>query len=417
MTQSALSEALKRYEPELIAIRHDIHRHPEVGFEEVRTAKLVADRLRGWGVEVTEGVAKTGVVGTLKGNRPGQRAIGLRADLDALHIREVPGREYSSQTPGKMHACGHDGHTAMLLGAARYLSEHRDFGGVVHFIFQPAEEGLGGGQLMVDEGLFDRFPVEAVYGMHNAPGLPAGAFATRPGPFLAASDSWTITLRGTGGHGGAGAHLATDPTMPLAHLILGLQTIIGRNVPAIDTAVVSVGHVAGGDPGSPNVIPSEIVLCGTARSYKPAIRDLLEKRLRELAETFATAYGCTAEVDYERRYPAAREPRRADRGLRGRGQGARRRGQGRRQCAARHRLGGLRLHAGGSPRLLHHDRQWRCAGRLLPQRPYAELRFQRRNPDARLRLLGHARPAGAGLKVPSGVGRRARSVSRACGLR
>ncbi len=303
MTQSALSEALKRYEPELIAIRHDIHRHPEVGFEEVRTAKLVADRLRGWGVEVTEGVAKTGVVGTLKGNRPGQRAIGLRADLDALHIREVPGREYSSQTPGKMHACGHDGHTAMLLGAARYLSEHRDFGGVVHFIFQPAEEGLGGGQLMVDEGLFDRFPVEAVYGMHNAPGLPAGAFATRPGPFLAASDSWTITLRGTGGHGGAGAHLATDPTMPLAHLILGLQTIIGRNVPAIDTAVVSVGHVAGGDPGSPNVIPSEIVLCGTARSYKPAIRDLLEKRLRELAETFATAYGCTAEVDYERRYP------------------------------------------------------------------------------------------------------------------
>jgi amidohydrolase len=304
MTQSPLSAELERYEPELIAIRHDIHRHPEVGFEETRTAKLVADRLRAWGIDVTEGVAKTGVVGALKGNRPGQRAIGLRADLDALHIREVPGREYGSEIPGKMHGCGHDGHTAMLLGAARYLAEHRDdFGGTVHFIFQPAEEGLGGGRLMVEEGLFDRFPVEAVYGMHNMPGRPVGTFATRPGSFLAASDSWTVRLKGTGGHGGAGAHLATDPTMPLAHLILGLQTTIGRNVPAIDTAVMSVGHVAGGDFRSPNIIPSEIVLRGTARSYKPAIRDLLEKRLRELAETFAAAYGCAADVDYERRYP------------------------------------------------------------------------------------------------------------------
>ena len=182
-------DALKAYEPELIAIRRDIHRHPETGFEEIRTARLVADKLRGWGIEVAEGLAKTGVVGTVRGARPGQRAIGLRADLDALHIEETPGREHRSTVPGKMHACGHDGHTAMLLGAARYLAEHRDFAGEVHFVFQPAEEGLGGGRVMVEEGLFERFPVDAVYGMHNAPGRPVGTFATRKGPFMAASDT------------------------------------------------------------------------------------------------------------------------------------------------------------------------------------------------------------------------------------
>jgi len=300
---SAVLEELKRYEPDLIAIRRDIHRHPEVGFEEVRTARLVAGRLRGWGLEVAEGIAKTGVVATLRGKRPGQRAIGLRADLDALHIREATGRDYASEIPGKMHACGHDGHTAMLLGAARYLAERPDFSGAVHFIFQPAEEGLGGGRAMVEEGLFDRFPVDAVYGMHNMPGLPVGKFATRAGPLLAASDSWTVTLRGSGGHGGAGAHLATDPTIPLGHFVLALQTIIGRNVPAIETAVASIGHVAGGDYGSPNIIPSEIVVRGTSRSYKPAIRDLLQKRIGELARSLAGAYGCSADVDYERRYP------------------------------------------------------------------------------------------------------------------
>ncbi len=301
--EAAITDELKRYEPELIAIRHDIHRHPEVGFEEHRTAKLVADRLREWGVEVTEGVAKTGVVGTVKGNRPGQRAIGLRADLDALHIRETTGAHYASQTPGKMHACGHDGHTTMLLGAARYLSEHRDFAGSVHFIFQPAEEGLGGGRLMVEEGLFDRFPVDAVYGMHNHPGLPVGKFATRTGPFLAASDTWIVKFQGTGGHGGGGAHLATDPTIPQAHFVLALQTIVGRNVPSYDTGVVSVGSIDGGDPASPNIIPSEVVVTGTARSFKPEIRDLIEKRLRELAQSLAAAHGCSAAVEYNRRYP------------------------------------------------------------------------------------------------------------------
>jgi amidohydrolase len=300
---SAVTEELKRYEPELIAIRRDIHRHPEVGFDEHRTAKLVAERLREWGIEVTEGIAKTGVVGTVKGNRPGQRAIGLRADLDALHINEKTGREYASGIPGKMHACGHDGHTAMLLGAARYLSQHRDFAGAVHFIFQPAEEGLGGARVMIEEGLFERFPVDAVYGMHNSPGLAVGKFITRTGPFLAASDSWTVTFRGTGGHGGAGAHLATDPTVSQAHFVLALQTIVGRNVPAVDTAVVSVGHICGGEFTSPNIIPSEVVVRGTSRSYKPAIRDLLQKRIAELAHSLAGAYGCTADIDYDRGYP------------------------------------------------------------------------------------------------------------------
>jgi amidohydrolase len=302
MTASIVEE-LKAYEPELIEIRRDIHRHPEVGFEETRTAGVVADKLRSWGIEVAEGIAKTGVVGTLRGARPGQRAIGLRADLDALNIQEIPGREYRSTIPGKMHACGHDGHTAMLLGAAKYLSRHRDFAGDVHFIFQPAEEGLGGGRVMVEEGLFDRFPVDAVYGMHNAPGLPVGKFATRKGPFLAASDTWSVTFRGTGGHGGAGVHLATDATIAMAQFIMATQTIVSRNVQAIETAVVSVGHVSGGDPNAPNIIPSEVRVVGTARSYKPEVRDLVEKRLGEIATSTAAAFGCAAELHYNRRYP------------------------------------------------------------------------------------------------------------------
>ena len=303
METSAIIGKLKDYDADLRKIRHDIHQNPETAFEEVRTAKLVAEHLRSWGIDVTDGIAKTGVVGTLKGKRPGQRAIGLRADLDALHIPEATGKPYSSLVPGKMHACGHDGHTTMLLGAARYLAENPDFGGTVHFIFQPAEENLGGGREMVNEGLFDRFPVDAVYGMHNAPGLPVGKFAIRSGPFLAASDTWTVIFRGTGGHGGAGAHLSTDPTVPLGHFILALQTIIGRSVPAIETAVISVGHIKGGEFGAPNIIPSETMVRGTARCYKPQIRDLLERRMGELAQSLAAAYGCTAELNYERQYP------------------------------------------------------------------------------------------------------------------
>jgi hippurate hydrolase len=303
MSEHPLLAALQPLAPELVAIRRDIHRHPETGFEEARTARLVAERLRQWGLEVTEGIATTGVVATLKGKRPGQRAIGLRADLDALNIHETPGRDHGSTVPGKMHACGHDGHTAMLLGAARYLVEHPDFGGTVNFIFQPAEEGLGGGRVMVEEGLFERFPVDAVYGMHNMPGVPVGEFRTRTGPFLAASDTWVVTFRGTGGHGGAGPHLATDATVALAHFILAAQTIVSRNVPPNETAVVSVGSVEGGSPKSPNIMPAQVVLTGTARSYQPAIRDLIERRLIELAHAQAAAFGCTAEAVYERRYP------------------------------------------------------------------------------------------------------------------
>ncbi len=296
--------AIEAWRPELEAIRHRIHANPETAFEEHATAALVAGRLREWGIEVAaEGIAKTGLVGTVRGRRPGNRAIALRADMDALHIAEQSDLPYRSQVPGKMHACGHDGHTTMLLAAARYLAGHADeFGGTVHLIFQPAEEGGGGGRVMIEEGLFERFPCDAVYGMHAIPGMDVGSFAIRPGPMLAASDSWTVTFRGTGGHGSA-PHRGTDPTMPLGYFILGLQGIIGRSVSPIETAVLSIGHIAGGSAGSPNVIPSEIAVRGTARSYTPAVRDVLERRLGELATALAAAQGCTAETVYQRRYP------------------------------------------------------------------------------------------------------------------
>ena len=296
-------DAIASYTEELTAIRHDIHRHPELGLEEVRTSKLVADTLRSWGIEADVGLARTGVVATVTGRRPGQRAIALRADMDALPLQEKTGLSYASETPGCMHACGHDGHTTMLLGAARYLKEHPDFAGTVHLIFQPGEEGQGGGRIMVEEGLFDRFPCDAVYGLHNKPGYEVGTFATRPGPMLAAADRWVATFTGTGGHGGSAPHLGTDPTIPLAHFILGVQGIIGRNVPALQTAVLSIGHILAGQTGAGNVMPSQVVVEGTARSYLPSIRDLLERRLGELASCFAKAQGCEGTVVYERNYP------------------------------------------------------------------------------------------------------------------
>ncbi|MCR0980661.1 M20 aminoacylase family protein [Roseomonas populi] len=292
--------AIKALQPELTAIRRDIHAHPEMGMEEVRTSKLVADTLRGWGLEVTEGVGKFGVVATLKGRLPGQRAIGLRADMDALAIEEATGLAHASTTKGTMHACGHDGHTTMLLGAARHLSQNPDFGGTVQFIFQPAEEGRGGAKAMLADGLFERFPVDAVYGLHNEPGLPVGQFATRTGPALAAADRFTVTFRGTGGHGGAAAHLSTDVTVLQAQFILALQTIVSRNIAAVDTAVVSVGAIHGGSMESLNVMPAELVLGGTARSYTPAVRDTIERRMGELAQALASAFGCSAEVSYRR---------------------------------------------------------------------------------------------------------------------
>src|SRR6202048_1260962 len=288
---------------QLTAIRRDIHRHPETAFEEKRTAQIVAEKLRGWGLEVHRGLAKTGVVGTLKGKRPGQKTIGLRADMDALHLQEKNEFDYASVNANKMHACGHDGHTTMLLGAAKHLAAEPDFAGTVHFIFQPAEEGLGGARVMIEEGLFDKFNCDAVYGMHNMPGFPKGHFAIRTGAMLAASDSWEVTFKGTGGHG-AMPDRGTDPTFVAGQFILAVQGIVGRNVAPAQAAVLSVGHIHAGTPGSPNVIPSEVLIKGTARSFSPDVRALLEKRLAEVAAGIAQAGGFTAVSKYHRRYPA-----------------------------------------------------------------------------------------------------------------
>ncbi len=292
----ATTARIQRHLPELVALRHDIHAHPELGTEETRTAALVADRLRRWGVETTEGVGGTGVVGTLRGRRPGQGAIALRADLDALALTERTGLPYASTHPGRMHACGHDGHTAMLLGAARALAEDPDFAGAVHFVFQPAEEGRGGAQAMLKDGLFERFPCDAVYGMHNMPGLPVGRFAARKGALMAGSGRWTVTFRGTGGHGGNSAHSATDLTVAQAIFVQALQGVVSRNVPALETAVISIGHIAGGSPEALNVMPSELVVGGTMRAFNPPMQALLERRIRELAELSAATQGAGAEA-------------------------------------------------------------------------------------------------------------------------
>lgn len=284
---------------ELMAIRRSIHQHPELGLEEVRTSGLVADRLRDWGIECHEGIGGTGVVGVVRGKIPGSRTIGLRADMDALPILEATGLPYGSQTPGVMHACGHDGHTTMLLGAARCLAETRDFAGTVVLIFQPAEEGRGGARAMVADGLFDRFPCDAIYAVHTRPGMPVGRFGVRPGPITANCDRWQVTFRGTGGHGGATPHMATDVTVVAGHFLLGVQSIVSRNVAAKDAAVLSVGAVQGGALQSPNVMPAELVIGGVTRTFAASVRETIASRLATLAETLAAAHGCTATVRYE----------------------------------------------------------------------------------------------------------------------
>jgi hippurate hydrolase len=289
--------------PDVTALRRDVHRHPEIGFRETRTAALVAERLRAAGLEVHEGIGKTGVVATLRG-RPGPRAVALRADMDALAITEAGERDHASCHPGLMHACGHDGHTAMLLGAALVLTRTPDFAGTVHFVFQPAEEGLGGAAAMLADGLLERFPVDAVFGLHNKPGLPHGSFHVTAGPILAASDTFTVHFGGNGGHGGSGPHLSIDPTLAAAQFVTNLQSVVGRNVASHDRAVLSVGHIAGGSHDAPNVIPTSVVVRGTARSFRPETRDLLERRLRELAEAAAAAFGTTLRIVYDRQYPA-----------------------------------------------------------------------------------------------------------------
>jgi amidohydrolase len=298
-TEQVMAE-LATYHDEMVAIRHDIHRHPETCYEEHRTSALVCERLAEWGIEAHHGLGGTGVVAVIRGKVPGNRAVGLRADMDALNMDEANGFAHRSTIPGKFHGCGHDGHTTMLLAAARYLSQHNDFAGTVHCIFQPAEEGGAGALAMIRDGLFDRFPCDAVYSLHNKPGLPVGSFITRPGPQLACADEWTVTIRGTGGHAGA-PDKATDATIALAHFILGVQSIISRNVPALDAAVLSIGVIRAGS--SHNVLPSEITVNGTARCHDPRIRDLLETRLGEVAHAAAAMSSCTAELDYARGYP------------------------------------------------------------------------------------------------------------------
>jgi hippurate hydrolase len=287
------------YLDELTAIRRDIHAHPELGLEEHRTAAIVAAKLREWGIETTTGIGGTGVVGTIRGKLPGQRAIGLRADMDALAIIEQTNLPYASTESGRMHACGHDGHTTMLLGAARHLAEHRDFSGTVQLIFQPAEEGRGGAVKMVQDGLFERFPCDAIYGMHNWPGAPVGRFAIRKGGMMAGGCIFHATFRGTGGHGGSAPHLSTDLSIPAAHFILGLQTIVGRNISAFDTAVISVGHLGGGAIESCNVLPAQVVIGGTARYFNPPVKDIIETRITALAQQLATLHGATVEMFFD----------------------------------------------------------------------------------------------------------------------
>ena len=285
---------------EMQAWRHHLHAHPETAFEEEATSAFVAEKLRAFGLEVYTGLAKTGVVGVLRAGRA-QAAIGLRADLDALPIDERSGVAHASQNPGRMHACGHDGPTTMLLGAAKALAARRNFDGTLHFIFQPAEENEGGGRVMVEEGLFDRFPMRAVYGMHNWPRLPAGTFAMRAGPLMGAYDIFEIVATGKGAHA-AMAYQGKDPMLFAAHAIHALQTIVSRNLHPQDAGVVSVTQVHAGDTW--NVIPETIVLRGTVRTFEPGVQNLIERRMRTLVDGIAAMFEMRASLRYERRYPA-----------------------------------------------------------------------------------------------------------------
>jgi hippurate hydrolase len=294
-----LLDRLKHFHTEMTAWRRDIHAHPETAFEETRTAEVVAKRLASFGIEVHRGLAKTGVVGALRAGS-GTRAIGLRADLDALHIHEQNTFAHRSHNEGRMHACGHDGHTTMLLGAARYLAETKRFDGTVYFIFQPAEENEGGGRAMVQEGLFERFPVEGVYGMHNWPGMPVGKFGVMPGPMMASFDIFEIVVTGRGAHG-AMPHEGIDPVVAASALVQALQTIPSRTVNPIEPAVVTVTQFHAGDAW--NVIPEQAVLRGTTRAFRSEVQDQIEAGIRRVCAGIDATHGTRCSVRYERRYP------------------------------------------------------------------------------------------------------------------
>jgi amidohydrolase len=296
---------LTEWHGELSAFRRDLHAHPELGFEERRTAGRVVEALRLAGVdEIHEGIGKTGVVGVVHGRRrTAARAIGLRADMDALPIVEENDFAWRSGTRGLMHACGHDGHTAMLVGAGRYLAATRNFDGDAVLIFQPGEEGFAGAKAMIDDGLFERFPVDAVYAMHNWPALPAGTVGVNAGPMMAAADRIEIIVQGRGGHG-AHPYLAIDPVLVTAHIITAAQSLVSRNVNPIDHAVVSLCSMHAGEPTAYSVIPREARLVGTVRTFRREVQDMVEERLGRLVESVALGFGATARLKYQRSYPA-----------------------------------------------------------------------------------------------------------------
>jgi len=287
-------EHIRRFHDQLTEWRRDFHAHPETGFEEQRTSALVAERLASWGIEVHREVGRTGVVGVLR-NGKGNRAIGLRADMDALDMPEENEFAHRSTIPGKMHGCGHDGHTTMLLGAARYLAETRNFEGTVYFIFQPAEEGQGGAQAMIADGLFERFPCDAIYGLHNRPGLEVGRYGIRPGAMMAGCAFFDVHIRGKGGHG-ARPESTVDPVVCGAQIVTALQSVVARNVAPADTAVVSITGFSAGQ--AYNVIPERVSLRGTVRAFKVETMRLVEARMRALVQSIATGFGATAELDF-----------------------------------------------------------------------------------------------------------------------
>ncbi len=282
------------YAAELTALRRDLHAHPELGFEEVRTSGVVAEQLERFGIAVHRGIGGTGLVGVLEGRSANGRRIGLRADMDALPIEEATNLPYRSTIPGKMHACGHDGHTTMLVGAARYLAETRDFDGTALFIFQPAEEGLGGARAMIADGLFERFPCDEVYGLHNAPNVPRGRMHMRQGPAMTAADFFDIRVIGRGAHG-AQPHRGIDPILVATALAQAMQSIVSRNANPLESAVLSITQIHAG--AAYNVIPEEAHLAGTIRTFDPELRRLISARIRELAAGLASAYGATIEVE------------------------------------------------------------------------------------------------------------------------
>ncbi|QND54680.1 amidohydrolase (plasmid) [Phyllobacterium sp. 628] len=287
------------YLDEMVALRRDLHRHPELGYDEHRTSEIVADKLAAWGYQVTKGVGKTGVVGTLQ-NGNGPKRLGIRADMDALPIAEATGLPYASNTPGKMHACGHDGHTTILLTSARYLAETRDFSGTLNVIFQPAEEGGAGARRMIRDGLFTRFPCDTVFGLHNWPGVPTGQFGFISGPAMASVDKVTVRIIGKGGHG-ARPQETVDPVVASASFIMALQSIVSRNIDPLDAAVITVGTIHAGI--APNVIPDSVELELTVRTFRKDVQENIKARIQTLAKAQAESYGAVAEVDYPSGYP------------------------------------------------------------------------------------------------------------------